>query len=241
MDYKTFTAIKRLTKRNNLEYLSTELNSLFQQGGLPACQTFIDNALKEIEKGNFKATDEIQETTTGELLDGLAWELDQAEGDPDFKFAKINRPKKHSIRDDLGYIDETDPNNANDHTINSKIELAKIEERVRGLITGTKKKVKSNADKVTKAEEWMNPLMDKITAFDVPKHEDVLNVFKKEYPGFSIEFDLNDLKTPYFAKGGVYKKKSIALAVIFLFEKKHPGKEIKDYTTITKRYKHLNW
>src|SRR5690625_4349168 len=106
---------------------------------------------------------------------------------------------------------------------------------------GNKHDGSSNADKLSIAEEWMTPLMDKITAFDVPRHEDVLNVFIQEYPGFDIRFDLNSLKTPYFAKGGRYIKKSIALAIIFIFEKKHPGKKVEEYTTITKRYDYLSW
>lgn len=116
-----------------------------------------------------------------------------------------------------------------DHIDNMDYELRRMS------VTG------SNASKLHVAERWLTPLMKKITAFDLPKHKDVEDVFKESYPDFTVEFNMEDLNTPKFAKGGKYIKKSIAEAVIFIIEKKHPGLVINDYTTITKRYKHLDW
>ena len=103
------------------------------------------------------------------------------------------------------------------------------------------KKAGSNASKLHVAEHWLTPLMKRITAFELPTHEDVEGVFKESYPGFELRFDYAKLKTPYFAKGGIYNQKSIAKAVIFIIEAKHPDIVINDYTTITKRYKDLDW
>src|SRR5690625_3358177 len=103
------------------------------------------------------------------------------------------------------------------------------------------KKAGSNASKLHVAERWLTPLMKRSTAFELPTHEDVEDVIKKSYSAFELDFDRNKLGISYFAKGGIYNKTSIAKAVIFIIEAKHPGLVIKDCTTITKRYKDLDW
>jgi|SRR5690625_1201018 len=118
-----------------------------------------------------------------------------------------------------------------DHIDNMDCELRRI----------ATKKAGSNASKLHVAERWLTPLMERITAFDLPTHEDVEGVIKKAYSEFELDFDLNKLGISYFAKGGIYNKTSIAKAVIFIINAKHPDLVINDYTTITKRYKDLGW
>lgn len=101
-------------------------------------------------------------------------------------------------------------------------------------------KVSSNRAKLHVASGWMDPLMKKITENDLPKHDDILSLFEKEYPCFKNEFNLFSLQTPEFARSAVFVKRSIALAVIFIYEKRH-DKPIKDYTTVTKKYDELGY
>ena len=79
---------------------------------------------------------------------------------------------------------------------------------------------KSNADVLSQASHWLDPLMDKIASIDFPTEKEVVQVFEEEYPGFEKEFDLESLPSP-LAKGGEVVKKSIGEGARFIFKKRH--------------------
>ena len=97
------------------------------------------------------------------------------------------------------------------------------------------KRTKSNADKLSAANTWLDPLVVKIVNINPLNHKSVLSELIAAYPNFEEEFDMNSLKSP-FAQGEP-KKYPIARALKFIFEKKEKKSITED--AIVKRYNRL--
>lgn len=219
MNKDTYRAIKRLAIRNDLGNLKNELEKLYNSNNLSACKKFIQNALNEIDKGKIKSTDPIQQTTTDELLEDLGEELNNDSKNPNFKFKKTKRSKNLTIQDDLGFKDESNLNIASDQTVNAKIELAKIEERVKELI---KKPGQSNRDILFIANDWLPDLIKRISQIDEPTHDSVLEEIQSEFPDFNGVPDEPNLK---LATGtNRINKTSIDKALTHIFNNKYEEK-----------------
>ena len=95
----------------------------------------------------------------------------------------------------------------------------------------------SNRDQLTKAAKWMNPLVKTAKHMNFPSQDDITNLFKKEYPGFELEYPTTKRN---FSKGGEIKKTPFSEALKFIFEKKYPNESI-TADAIVKRYNKLDY
>lgn len=90
----------------------------------------------------------------------------------------------------------------------------------------------SNREKLDIAEGWIDDLVREISSINVTQYsstqkanKEVVKILNKVYPGFIAEFDFTKLKTD-FVSGGKLTKKSINIALKFIFEKKHKPETI---------------
>ena len=81
--------------------------------------------------------------------------------------------------------------------------------------------ISSNADRLSIASDWMDPLMKKITSINKPANGDVLKAFEEVFPGFKKKFKYKELPNPFINDDGYLMKSSVGKAVKFIFEEKH--------------------
>ncbi|MEQ9263996.1 MAG: hypothetical protein RLN81_02155 [Balneolaceae bacterium] len=83
------------------------------------------------------------------------------------------------------------------------------------------------------AKDWMDILVTEINELTLPTESDIIEKLSKVYPNFIRDFDQSLLKTK-FVKGRKVIKKSVAIALCFIFQKKEGLKCTPD--SILKRY-----
>lgn len=120
-------------------------------------------------------------------------------------------------------------------------ELDKLNKRKRAANKKENEDKGSNSDKLYRAQEWMDPMIKTIAQLEFPEHDDVDEIFSRYYENFQTGFDYSELSKGGFARLGVHNQNNIARGAIFIFKKMHPGSEVKDLTTITKRYRREPW